>query len=355
MKKIVFIYGGSSRKGGLSTYLKLLFENYNKEKIDLRLISIGKWGVTQEILDGGNKVKVINNYKLSPITLIKIIKYLKNEKIDLIITAGMLSNAYGRKTSLFTGIPVLTTVHSNYKYDYPGLLKRICYFLSDRGLRFRTSHYVAVSNYLKKELMNSGIPKDKIDVVYNGIEFKKVVKKGHVGIVVGSVGRLHKTKGFDILIKAIKELPGNVVLKIWGEGSECNDLEEIIRENGLAKRVFLEGFSENVQESLSIVDIYVQPSRMEGFGLAVSEAMAAELPVIVSPVGSLPELVENRKTGLILDELTSKDLVEKINILMEDDDLRKRLGSNGLESVKERFGVSMWIKNIEEIMLKVSK
>lgn len=355
MKKVVFIYAGSSEKGGLDTYYRLLFENCNKLEFDFRFVSLGRWATSEAIKDNGGKVYEIENHRFSPISLIKLIRYVRKEKIDLVVTAGLLSNAYGRKVAIFTGVPVLTAIHSNYKFDYPGILKRAFYYISDKTLRHKTTHYITVSEYLRNNLIKSGIKKEKISVVYNGIKFKNVEKKkNNKVIVIGSIGRLHKTKGFDVLIKSMSKLPENVLLKIWGEGSERKNLENIIKENNLSKRVFLEGFSEDIHKSLSEVDIYVQPSRMEGFGFSVVEAMGAGLPVIVSNNGALPELIKNKKTGIIIG-LIEDEVANTIATLINDEKLRETIGESAERDVKKRFSIKNWISNLESVIEKVTQ
>jgi len=131
-------------------------------------------------------------------------------------------------------------------------------------------------------------------VIYNGTELAPFLAvRPRPGPVFGAVGRLDRQKGFDVLVRAFARLcreRDDVMLRIAGVGPERPALEELAAAEGAAGRVELVGFVEDVPAFLAGVNVFVNPSRWEGFGLTLLEALAAGLPCIASRVDSLPEV-----------------------------------------------------------------
>lgn len=131
-------------------------------------------------------------------------------------------------------------------------------------------------------------------VIYNGIEISPFLAvEPRPGLTFGAVGMLIKQKGFDVLIKAFAEVAHqhcDATLKIAGEGPEREGLALLARQLDVGDRVELLGFVDDVPGFLSDLNIFVMPSRWEGFGLTLLEALAAGLPCIASRVDSLPEV-----------------------------------------------------------------
>lgn len=116
---------------------------------------------------------------------------------------------------------------------------------------------------------------------------------------VVSVGRLDAVKAHDVLLRALARVPG-VELTVLGEGGRRPALEQLAAELGLGSRVRLPGWSESVAAELGAYDVLALPSRSEGWPLAVVEAMLAGLAVVATPVGSVAEVVEHGRTGLLV-------------------------------------------------------
>ena len=145
-----------------------------------------------------------------------------------------------------------------------------------------------------------------------------------------AVGRLDPVKGHDVLLEALREVPG-VVLTVLGEGGQRAALEQAVAELGLADRVQLPGWSEDVAGELAGSDALVLPSRSEGWPLTVVEAMLAGLPVVATPVGSVPEAVQDGRTGLLVPKDDPAGLATALRRLRDDRALAARLGRAGRE------------------------
>jgi glycosyltransferase involved in cell wall biosynthesis len=156
------------------------------------------------------------------------------------------------------------------------------------------------------------------------------------GFTVGTVGRIERQKGIDVLLAALSRLPG-VPMRIVGDGSARTELEALADRLGVSERVTWVGWSRDIAAELRSIDVYVQASRFEGFPLAILEAMLAELPVVASDVGSVSEVVESGATGALVPAEDPDALARAIGGLLVDPDARERLGRKGRERVLESF------------------
>jgi len=168
----------------------------------------------------------------------------------------------------------------------------------------------------------------KCQVIYNGITTNQIkqknayLKKGSFNII--QVGRLnHERKGQDILIMALHNIIyklniRNIQLCFVGEGESRAYIEQMISNLNLQNYITLAGNKnrEWIYDHLTNYDLFVQPSRYEGFGLSVAEAMAAKLPVIASNIEGLTEILKNGEYGFIFENENVDDLVEKILYIM---------------------------------------
>jgi len=157
------------------------------------------------------------------------------------------------------------------------------------------------------------------------------------------------------LIGAIKilvtdhQLP--IVAVIIGEGNERKNLETLIQKNNLEKNVLLVGEKENASELLSAFDIYVCSSVKEGFPYSILEAMSAELPIVSTRVGGIPEMIENKKNGLLVESQNADDLAEKIKILINNKTDQEKYSANAKTKVAEEFSLEKMIAETKKLYL----
>ena len=135
-------------------------------------------------------------------------------------------------------------------------------------------------------------------------------------LVVGSLGRLDAVKGYDVLLRALAELP-DVRAVVIGEGAARPELERLARELGVADRVELPGWADRPAELLPGFDVFCLPSRSEGFPLSIVEAMLAALPVVATRVGSVAELVVDGETGIVVERDDVDGLVAALDRLRD--------------------------------------
>jgi glycosyltransferase involved in cell wall biosynthesis len=168
---------------------------------------------------------------------------------------------------------------------------------------------------------------------------------------VGSLGRLDRVKGYDLLLRALAQVP-EARLVVLGEGTERAVLEQQARDLGVADRVDLPGWHDEADRFLATWDAFCLPSRSEGFPLSVVEAMLAELPVVATRVGSVAEAVQDGRTGLLVPKDDVEGLVTALRRLT-DPSCRQALGSAGRAHAVEHFSVARMTSAYRELYTDV--
>lgn len=216
----------------------------------------------------------------------------------------------------------------------------------------RADYLFATSNPLANELKH--YTSKPIQVIPFGIDTQLFAPDNNIQkqdvFTVGTVKGLDLIYGIDRLIDAFavfhKKYPDSQCV-IYGKGPHQQQFEQQIKDLGLTDKILLKGFVENteVPAVLNTFDVYCALSRSESFGVAVIEASACELPVIVSNIGGLTEVVLEQETGFIVDAENQNEIVNRLETLYENAQLCKEMGQNGRIFVYENFE---WSKNARQ-------
>lgn len=181
---------------------------------------------------------------------------------------------------------------------------------------------------------------------------------------VGTVKALHHTYGVDTLLLAFAEVSGHLAerapglaLRIVGDGPDRSKLEDLARRLGIAHSTTFVGSvpHSGVPAELAELDVYVALSRSESFGVAVLEASAAELPVVVSSVGGLPEVVDNEVTGLVVPPDDVAAAASAIERLLVEPELGAQFGRAGRAMVVDRYSMSACLDQLEAAYMSVRR
>jgi GalNAc-alpha-(1->4)-GalNAc-alpha-(1->3)-diNAcBac-PP-undecaprenol alpha-1,4-N-acetyl-D-galactosaminyltransferase len=172
-----------------------------------------------------------------------------------------------------------------------------------------------------------------------------------------AIGRLNPQKGFDLLLKAFARIQAKYPdwqITILGEGSMRSELEDLRSRLQLTDRVHLPGLVTNVQDYLHQADLFVMPSRFEGFPMALCEAMACGLPVLAADCLSGPrDIIEDGVNGVLVATEDVDALAAGLDALMSDPAQRQQLAQNAPQ-ILDRFGVEqvmgMWANEIERVI-----
>lgn len=249
-------------------------------------------------------------------------------------------------------------VHLQYRWF--GLIS-----LSWRLALLRTHFLTALSTFLIKRAERYGY-RGPLMLVPNGVdlatfshiftegekkEYIQKLQKKEDEILLVTVSRLVKKNAVDDCIRALAYLPENISLVILGKGKEGTKLSMLTKKLGLKDRVKFIGFvSHNeIPKYFSVCDIFVRPSRSEGFGNSFIEAMAAHLPVVATPVGGIPDFIDDRETGVFCSPDHPKSIADAVTLLTEDIALSHRIIQNAYKRVSERYG---W-EHVAHLMEKV--
>jgi glycosyltransferase involved in cell wall biosynthesis len=154
---------------------------------------------------------------------------------------------------------------------------------------------------------------------------------------IGFIGRLDPIKSIPDLLQSTLLLGGSVHLHIFGEGRERAHIESEIHRLGIEKSVTLHGAIARPQDALSQIRLLVLPSKAEGFGLVLIEAMAAGVPVVATDVPGIRNVVKHEFNGLLVPHANPRELALAIDRMFRDEPLRRRLVAQAQRDVRERF------------------
>lgn len=201
-----------------------------------------------------------------------------------------------------------------------------------------------------------GLPRDSVRTIHNGVpdELAPVAPERGRRPLVGTIGRLEPQKGVDVLIRALGDVE-DADLLVVGDGSERARLEGLAREVGVSERVEWKGWSDEPRKYLASLDVFVLPSRNEGFPLAVLEALLAGAAVVASDVGSVAEAVRDGETGLIVPAEDHGALAAALRRLLADQALARRVGEEGRRFVLDRFTANHMARAFESLYEELTR
>ncbi|RTL05886.1 colanic acid biosynthesis glycosyltransferase WcaL [Candidatus Dependentiae bacterium] len=230
---------------------------------------------------------------------------------------------------------------------------------------------LVVCNAFKKRLIAYGCPKEKILVHHSAIDVerfefheRRLLPSEPIKII--SIGRLHRMKGYNFTIEAIKkvkELYPNIQYNIYGMGSEYELLKNMIEQYNLQETVFLKGYCEHdrVPSVLCNHHIFILGSYTtetgsgEGIPNAFMEAMATGMPVIGTKHSGIPELLENGVTGFVAQEQDANDFSKKLVALIEAQELWPLFGKNGRDKVLKEHNKLIQNKKLKKLFETIKK
>ncbi len=238
-----------------------------------------------------------------------------------------------------------------------GILRQGKHHLAYRMLAGMPDAVLAVSEQVRQHAIEvDGIAPERVETIYNGLDLTQWSGNADVrsddGLVVTTVGNLRRVKGHDVLIEAAaivcRKMP-EARFTIGGEVLEPEyfaALEQQVIRLGLEQHVSFIGGVRDLPRHLSGADLFVLPSRSEGFSNAILEAMAASLPVVATDVGGNAEAVRSGVTGLIVPPENAEALARALLAILGDRTRRAAMGLAGKQLVAERFTTDAMMRRI---------
>jgi glycosyltransferase involved in cell wall biosynthesis len=244
------------------------------------------------------------------------------------------SGAYGLLAAFMApGVKTVAVEHSLWPVYTRGQRAR------RRSMAGRLDAHVAVSARLARDVEELiGCPAGSIETIHNGVADVRVepLPRLRAEPTIGFVGRLAEEKGVDLLLHALRDLPDAAAVLV-GDGPDRGALERLAVELGLADRVVFAGWSDDVRRLLPTFDVLAQPSRREGFGISIVEAMLAELPVVATDAGGMAEVVADGVTGFTVAAENAPALGAALGTLLADPERRREMGARGREIALQHF------------------
>lgn len=273
--------------------------------------------------------------KLKNILLIRSL--IKSMKPEILHMHGDMPVFFGTLASLWMRNKTICTLHSTNLWRI-SLKDKIT-----KGIAIKLiNRFIAISQAVKDDFMvGTSMNGEKVEVIPNGIPIQKFRRRDQSfdpREIICVARFVHIKKGQDILIKAISTLKKEGVecfCKLVGDGESRKYLETLVEQYYLQNNVEFLGKRSDVPELLAKAGIFVLPSRWEGFGIALIEAMAAGIPVIASNIDGPKEIITHGENGLLFESGNVTDLAKKIKMLINDINLRDRLVNNAFISAQE--------------------
>lgn len=376
-KKILFAIT-KGNFGGAQRYVYDLAVNLPKDQFEVLVACGTKEGniLVQKLAEQNIKtitlensekeINLKNDFKTIK-ELIKIIReempnivHLNSSKIGLI---GSLAILYFRILNLFQisdfKFRALFTSHGwAFNEQKRSAFSKIIFYLGHYFTVLVCDKTIAVSDKTKRDISFLPFIENKISVIHNGINNFDVLPRDESRLILASkeneknilfsLSELHNNKGIDIAIKALALLPTSVrekiIYTVAGDGEERENLEKFISELGISESVRFLGFVPDAKKLLSGADIFLLPSRTENLPYAILEAGDAELPIIATSVGGIPEVIRDMQNGILVHPQNPKEIAEAILYLLDHKTKQKEFGEEIKKTITNFFSFEMMLE-----------
>jgi glycosyltransferase involved in cell wall biosynthesis len=364
--KIIFVITGTG-VGGAEKMLYHTIKGLNPERYAARLCSLKKKGeVACRLEEEGLEVYSLNmrdeatmaGWLDSLRALVLLVRYFMRERPAVVHSFLFRANILARIAGYLTGVPVIISsvrvMGGEMKWHH--LIDRITAFMAD--------HFVAVSNGVKEHIIRKAhVAECKVSTIYNGIVVGNSAGvdvadlMNDIGLtadqrILMTAGRLHRQKGYDLLLQALSVVQksfSGVQLLILGAGQEEKSLKKLAHSLELSEKVLFLGLRSDVDRLLQCSEMFVLPSRWEGFPNVLLEAMAAGKPVVATAVGGVQELVVDEVTGILVPPQDETALADAITLLLSDKKRALAMGAAGRERVLQRFSMDTMLTKTEAL------
>lgn len=312
-----------------------------------------KWGfpgyeVKLRGLTGGRLRSLVGFLVFLPVTMYRLARLVHDLKIDVINLHYPLSNFfYFALISRFLGPPLVVSIHG--ADIFPRGHRQVRYPWGLLLLLFFAKRIVAPSRSLLHDFATV-FPKlaDRGEVIHNGLDISELAGPSDWSVAADSarsvlcIAAHNEKKGIDVLLRAfarVLEKQPDLTLTLVGVGPLRTKHEELARDLGLDGNVVFQGWKSRAEVGalLRRCDLFVLPSRSEPFGIVIIEAMACGKPVVASAVGGIPEIIQQGENGILVEPENPAALADAIIRVLEDEGLRTKIGSNGVETVRKSF------------------
>ena len=374
-KKILFLVT-QSEFGGAQRFIYRLITNLDLSKYDIS-VAAGPEGNDANGLLFNLEKQGFNRFSLkflkraiNPIidflALVEIHNLIKKERPDIIFLCSTKAGILGSLAAVLipkSYIPNSKVIYRiggwTFNDPWPKWKKNLYLWLEKKTARFKDIIVNNAKSDAKQAKELGIIPRKQILTIYNGVDAKDLnflpeekareFLKIKSGFLVGTVANFYPAKGLEYLIEAANLLKDrDIGFVIIGDGQERKRLDKLSKKWGL-ESVFMPGAVPESYRYLKAFGAFVSPSLKEGFPWTIIEAMAAEVPVIATRVGAIPEIIEDGKTGFLVDVRNPQQIAKLIISLSEDKNLSEKITRAAKESVVKNFNTKQMLKKYEDL------
>lgn len=291
-------------------------------------------------------------------TLLSVARYIRTHNIQVVHCHSMNApELLLLKPIAFPRVKVLYTVHSMNSYSQ----------LSARKIAFRNRlchRLIAISQSVQKEMLRCGAAPDKLITIYNAIDLERFPLQAPKAfqkdtITIGNIARINpQIKGQDILIDALKHLQKDYpALQCYFAGAPDSDhteelqiLQQKVSDLGLENRVHFLGNVTDIPSFLQTLDLFVLPSRSEGFGISLVEALATGIPCIASDLDGPAEVLKQGQYGLLFRAEDASDLAQKLLHVLDNYTMYRSAAIAQAAEIRERYQIAGMCDQMESII-----
>ncbi|MEP6711833.1 MAG: glycosyltransferase family 4 protein [Ferruginibacter sp.] len=351
--------------GGGETHLLSLVKNIDKTIFEPVVLSFTDGPMIEQLKEMGIKTFIINSLKPFDFRVWKKVSaVLIRENIKIIHCHGTRATSNVFRPASKLSIPLVYTIHGwSFHNDQKPLIKKIRIW-GEQFLTSKSSVNIAVSKSnmlsgkkvipaLKAIVINNGIDQEKFNPA---LEFKDIrtevgVDKNAVLIIFIARFTSHKQplSLINAFAKSLKYKPSLQLLMV-GEGDDKSEALEMAKKLGINNNIHFLPFRQDVPDLLAAADIFVLPSLWEGLPIGLLEAMSMGKAVIATRVDGTSEIIQDKQNGLLIEtQNLVDDLTNAISILSGDENMRKQLGKNAIETVRKNFNAASMTRKIEKV------
>ena len=279
----------------------------------------------------------------------QLLDVLRRERVAIWHGHDYKTNALGLLLKRFHRMRLVTTVHG---WGVQQSMRTALYYRLDRACLPRYERVFCVSEDLYAICRRCGVSAKRLVLLENAIDLGEYTRsrsvesaKRALGFdparwLIGAVGRLSPEKGFDILLRSVKELivrGRNVEVVLVGEGDDRPRLEALTRELGLTDRVRLTGWQSDVRGYYESMDLFALSSFREGLPNALLEAMALEVPAVATRIAGVPRLIRDGETGWLVEPHDVAGLTHALDTMLTTPAIRDRSRLAARRWLEERY------------------
>jgi glycosyltransferase involved in cell wall biosynthesis len=354
-------------RGGAEQYLLALTRRLDRSRFQPEVAYLtGRGELVREFIQLSIPVHFIAaRARIDPFALWRLTELIRERGYDLVHTHLFRADIYGALATAMTGsTPLVATRHNDDRFFLNPLVALVHYLIS-----LRQATIIAISDHIARFTLACGVSSaTKVRRVYHGLDvdlFDREAQSSAVRESLGvtddafllmTVGRLTDQKGHRFLVEAMPALraviPG-IRLVIVGEGELAAGLRTLAHKLGVADRVVFAGLRRDVPALLRSTDAFVLPSIWEGFGIVLLEAMAAHKPIIASRVSTVPEIILDQETGLLVPPGDVSALVQAVTTIERDPGRARLMGEQGRQRLEQHFSLDAMLSQTESIYAQV--